>query len=193
MQDIVGLFDNAGDFAGFLERFGYPILFVGVLLEGEMILVLAGAFAHAGTLALGDVILVAWLASTASDQGIFQLSYRYGTRLLAHWPRLARRLAYGERLVRRFGDAIVFSFRFIYGARTVTPLLLGLQRYPRLRFAAINIVAAGVWAAAIASLGYVLSASLAPLLRRIAHVQLLLLGLAAVAVIVFVVRRWRAR
>ncbi|MHB8317348.1 MAG: DedA family protein, partial [Acidithiobacillus ferrivorans] len=70
----------------FLRQYGYWILFVGTLLEGEAVVIVAGALAHAGVLDLRMVIFISWLGSTLNDQVLYQLGYRYGERLLNILP-----------------------------------------------------------------------------------------------------------
>jgi len=162
----------------FLRRYGYWILFVGTLLEGEAVVIIAGALAHAGVLDLSLVIVVSWLGSTLNDQLLYQLGYHYGDRILNILPRFLRRhIVQAEALIRRFGDWVTLLFRFVYGTRTITPILLGVHHYPPKRYLWMNPVAAAVWAAAIAGMGYVLGASLQTLLSRVQHVQVVLLAL----------------
>ncbi|WP_368360741.1 DedA family protein [Acidithiobacillus ferrooxidans] len=160
----------------FLRQYGYWILFIGTLLEGEAVVIVAGALAHAGVLDLPLVIFVSWLGSTLNDQVLYQLGYRYGERLLNMLPRFLRRhVGQAEGLIRRFGDWVTLFFRFIYGTRTITPILLGVHRYPAQRYLWMNPAAAAVWAAAIAGIGYALGASLRSLLKSVQHVQIVLL------------------
>ena len=160
----------------FLRQYGYWILFIGTLLEGEAVVIVAGALAHAGVLDLPMVIFIAWLGSTLNDQVLYQLGYRYGERLLNMLPRFLRRhVNQAEGLIHRFGDWVTLLFRFIYGTRTITPILLGVHRYPARRYLWMNPAAAAVWAAAIAGIGYVLGASLQSLLQGVQHVQIMLL------------------
>lgn len=49
----------------------------------------------------------------------------------------------------------ILSFRFIYGVRNFASFSLGMARVQPLRFAALNFVAAFVWALAFAGSGYV--------------------------------------
>ncbi|MFA7494756.1 MAG: DedA family protein [Acidithiobacillus sp.] len=151
---------------------------MGTLLEGEAVVIIAGALAHAGVLDLSLVIVVSWLGSTLNDQLLYQLGYHYGDRILNILPRFLRRhIVQAEALIRRFGDWVTLLFRFVYGTRTITPILLGVHHYPPKRYLWMNPVAAAVWAAAIAGMGYVLGASLQTLLSRVQHVQVVLLAL----------------
>ena len=160
----------------FLRQYGYWILFVGTLLEGEAVVIIAGALAHAGVLDLGMVILVSWLGSTINDQVLYQLGARYGQGLIDWLPHfLKRHVVRAEGLIRRFGDWVTLLFRFIYGTRTITPILLGVHHYPPRRYLLMNPLAAAVWAAVIAGIGYLLGASLQSLLTGVRYVQIILL------------------
>ncbi len=175
----------------FLRRYGYGILFLGTLLEGEAVVLVAGVLAHAGVLDLGGVILAAWAGSTLNDQALYQLGYHFGEKVLGWLPGiLARHAERAEGLIRRFGDRITLLFRFLYGARTVTPILLGIHHYPLRRYWWRNILSALVWAAAVALTGYLVGASIPLLLSDVHHLQLALLG-AAILAVLFV--WWRGR
>ena len=76
-----------------IQHYGYLAVAVGTFLEGETVLLLAGAAASRGHLALPTVIGVATLASFAGDQLFFLLGRRHGSRLLARWPSLHARTA----------------------------------------------------------------------------------------------------
>ena len=51
------------DLESFAQSYGYGALFLGTLLEGETVLILAGLMAHMGLMKLPLVILVALLGS----------------------------------------------------------------------------------------------------------------------------------
>ncbi|MCE5393578.1 MAG: DedA family protein [Acidithiobacillus sp.] len=162
----------------FLRRYGYSILFLGTLFEGEAVVVIAGALAQAGILSLPWVIVSAWAGSTLNDQILYQLGYHYQERLLRWLPGFLRRhVQRAEGLIRRFGDSITLLFRFIYGTRTITPILLGIHRYHPRRYLWMNPLAALLWAIVIASVGYLLGASLPLILRELRYVQMAFLGL----------------
>jgi len=179
------------DVSEFLRRYGYGILFLGTLFEGEAVVVIAGALAHAGILSWPGVVLVAWAGSTLNDQILYLLGYRYGERLISWLPRFLRsHIGRAEGLIRRFGDGITLLFRFIYGTRTITPILLGVHRYHPRRYLWINPIAALLWAILISAAGYLLAASLPLILRELRYVQIGFLILLVMVVAYFV---WRQR
>jgi membrane protein DedA with SNARE-associated domain len=65
----------------------------------------------------------------------------------------------------------VFGFRFAYGLRTITPVVLGATGYPSGRFLVFNLLGASLWACVFGVLGFALGASLAQLLGRAGRVE----------------------
>ncbi|RYZ09796.1 MAG: DedA family protein [Myxococcales bacterium] len=159
---------------GLIVRFGYLAVAFGTFLEGETILVAAGALAHRGYLSLPWVILCAFVGSVAGDQLWFQLGRRYGQPFLDRRPEWKRRAEAVQRHLLRFGDFFVLGFRFVVGIRTVTPALLGASGFSRARFAWLNALGGALWSAAVGGAGYALGAVLNQALARAAHLEELL-------------------
>jgi membrane protein DedA with SNARE-associated domain len=162
-----------------VSRYGYLAILVGTFLEGETILVLGGLAAHRGLLWLPGVIACAFVGSLASDQLFFFIGRRHGARFLARRPRLQAGAARGRALVERHGTLLILSFRFLYGLRNVTPLVLGMSRVPVWRFALLNVIGAAAWAVAVAALGWFVGSAARQLLG---HLERYELGVAAAVV-----------
>ena len=73
--------------AQLLADYGYLAVFIGCLLEGETILVLAGFAAQQGLLSLPIVVTLAFVGGTLGDQIFFFIGKRYGESLLRRLPR----------------------------------------------------------------------------------------------------------
>lgn len=153
-------------FEQLVARWGYLAIFVGTFLEGEAMLVVGAAMAHRGLLSLPWVALSAVAGSVASDQLWFVVGHRSGKRFIAARPKLARHVAVVERWMARWGTLFVLSFRFLYGLRTLSPIVLGASGYKHGRFLVLNVIGAVVWAAAFSAAGYGLGAALAAMLGR---------------------------
>jgi len=138
-----------------IQNYGYGALFLGTLVEGETILILAGIMAHLGLMKLPMVILVAFAGSLLGDQLYFLLGRRKGTALLDKHPVWKWRSENVYRAVRRYRNWIMIGFRFVYGMRTITPLVLGMDRtIPARRFILLNAVGAALWSVVVAAGGY---------------------------------------
>ncbi|HLV68587.1 MAG TPA: DedA family protein [Polyangiaceae bacterium] len=158
----------------FILRWGYAAVAVGTFLEGEIVLIAGGALAHRGLLSLPFVVLAAFLGSVAGDQLWFYVGKRAGRSFVTRRPRLREHAHKAERRLARRGTAFVFGFRFLYGLRTVTPVVLGATGYPALRFLLLNTGGAALWSVLFGGLGFALGASLEALLRRAVRVEELL-------------------
>jgi len=149
-----------------LDHYGYAAVLLGTVLEGETILILGGFAAHQGYLQLPGVMLAAFAGSLSGDLGWFFLGRRYGQRVLLRFPRLRAGVARATDLLRRRETALLLSFRFIYGIRTVTPLAAGLSGIGTRRFLLLNALDAALWSVSIAWAGYVLGHGFMTLLDR---------------------------
>ena len=174
-----------------VARYGYLAIAVGTFLEGEAMLVIGAAMAHRGLLSLPWVALSALVGSVASDQMWFVIGHRAGRPFIAARPRLARHVAVVERWIARWGTLYVLSFRFLYGLRTLSPIVLGASGYPHARYVVLNVLGGIAWAAAFSAAGYGFGAALAALLGRHSRLgEAALVGL-ALAVLVALIRRRR--
>jgi len=177
-----------------VAHWGYLAVLLGVLVEGEAVLIAAGALAHRGDLSLPWVIAIAFVSSVIGDQGWFHVGRRFGSTYADRHPRARARLDLVRRWVARYGDLYVVAFRFLYGLRMASPIVLGAMKYSERRFTVLNAVGAALWAIVIGCVGYALGATFTLLLRRAAHFEELALGAVAIAgVLALIVRRRRTQ
>ena len=140
--------------AELIQTYGYAAVAVGTFLEGETVLLLAGAAAGRGHLSMPLVIAVAAVASFAGDQLFFHLGRRYGNALLRQFPALQPHTVRARALLERYSTPLILSIRFLYGLRVAGPLAIGMSDVPWLRFLLLNLAGAIVWAVAVATTGY---------------------------------------
>jgi len=180
--------------ADLLTHYGYAALFIGCLLEGETLLVLAGVAAHGGYLWFPTVVAVAFIGGTLGDQVLFFVGRRSGEPILARWPRFERPAARVRSLVERHSSLLIVMVRFMYGLRLVGPVVIGMSSVSPLRFAILNMIGAALWATSVAGVGYVFGHAIEWLLADLAMFEKAALGIAAVvAVALLVLHRVRSR
>lgn len=127
--------------------------------EGETFVILASAAGHATGLINPWILMVSvWLGSFLGDQLWFTLGQRYGMRAVRKIPGAEKRMATALRFLDRYGTLFVLSFRFVYGVRNVASAACGIAGMRRLRFALLNFIAAGLWAASFVAAGWFLVA-----------------------------------
>ncbi len=175
----------------FLLRWGYLAIVVGTFFEGESVLLLAGALAHRGLLSLPFVCVAALIGSVSGDQLWFHLGHRYGRRFIDTRPHWAKRAESARKWIARYGDWFVLGFRFVYGLRMASPIVLGTSGYSARKFTVLNATGGALWSVTFGLLGYALAASLQKVLHRAGRLEelaLLALVLAACAALA-----WRRR
>src|SRR5215207_2118860 len=171
--------------------------FLGLVLPGELALLLGGVLAHQDRIPLGAALAVGVAGALAGDTAGYWIGRRWGPRLLT--SRLGRRVGPArlhkvEGLLLRGGGWPLVVGRGTAGARVVLPGLAGMLGLRYRVFVLWTGVAATVWAAAHILLGYAAGAG-----WRHAHRLTGRAGIAvAVAVVVaaavaWVVRRPRRR
>jgi membrane-associated protein len=189
----------------FLIAWGYWAVALGLLLEnagvpvpGETILILASVLSfNTHELRLGWIIVVGTIAATTGDNLGYWIGRKGGRPLLERWQRFFRvrdeHLSSAENLLARYGSAAIFFARFITGVRVIAGPLAGVLRMHWRRFAFFNFLGALVWVVVVASLGYSFGSQWGRLLELMKEANWIILAVAAVAVVIVLWKRRRAR
>lgn len=155
----------------FIENYGYLAVFLGSTIEGELILMTAGYFAYVGVLDLGWVILSAFLGTLIADQGCFFIGRYYGPKLLERFPTLKKKSEKVFRLLHEYKNLFIMTFRFVYGIRIASPLVIGASQLSPKRFTVLNFPSAFVWAVVIACVGYFFGGTFEIILDNMHRIQ----------------------
>jgi membrane protein DedA with SNARE-associated domain len=120
------------------------------VLPSESVIIALGV-ATAGSTDSRLALLVACCAAGAflGDNLAYYLGRRFGPRVEHRFFRGAagaRRRAWAERSLSRFGMQLIIVCRFIPGGRTAVTMCCGMIGYPRRRFVPATAVAAVIWA-----------------------------------------------
>lgn len=137
-----------------IRTYGYLALVIGTFLEGETVLIIAGFAACCGYLELPWVVLCAFLGSFVGDQTWFFLGHWKGREIVqrrATWRRQADRV---RALLDRYQLPVILGFRFLYGLRIITPVVIGSSAFSPLRFLVLNAIGAAIWAIVGGLAGY---------------------------------------
>ncbi len=160
---------------------------VDTAFGGDSFLMAGGAMAHHGELRLAFVGVVAFLGAVAGDLLWFEVGRRFGRAFIQKRPKLAEHTARIQRGVDRFGAWFVFGFRFIYGIRTATPVLLGASGYPLRKFFWLNALGGLVWTVVFAAIGWGLGSGLTTLLGRHGRLEEVLAAAVLLTVVLWAV------
>ena len=129
-----------------ITHFGYPALIMGLLLEGETMLVLGAFMAHRGYLSLPLVILIGCTVPFASDQFFFWMGRLKGDQFLETRPAWKPHVERAKSLLGWNTTLLFLGIRFMYGLRTVLPFVIGMSKLDPKRFALFDFIGAALWA-----------------------------------------------
>jgi membrane protein DedA with SNARE-associated domain len=171
------------DIPALSQHYGLAAVFFGAFLEGETVLLLAGASAHLGLLDLRAVIATAAAGAFLGDNFFFLLGRHFGPRVTDRLPWAARAVPRVDRLIARWRWIAVVALRFMYGMRMAGPVVIGAGKMPVWEFMAANALGAILWSALIATLGYAAGQAVARTLGSVVGIEKALLALAIFAIV----------
>ncbi len=199
------LIDFIGGAGGGLMAYGlvFGILIVcglGLPLPEDVSLILGGFLVQQGKAKLPMMIAAGYFGILIGDSVVFLLGRKFGKTLKSNPKGFLARLfseekrARVEALFRKHGEKIVFVARFMPGVRTPTFFTAGSVGMKYRRFALFDSVAALVSAPVFVYLGFHFGAELETLIASIRKGQRAVLGgMLAVAVVLFIISRLRAK
>ena len=165
--------------------------FVGVVVPGEIGVLLGGVLANQGKLPLWAVLVAGVAGAVLGDSVGYVVGERYGERLLGALPRRLVRPEHVQRTeetIERLGGKAVFVGRFTAALRALVPGIAGMSGMTYRTFLPWNVLGGATWAAGFVVLGYLAGSQY----QRIEHdANYVGLGLLAVIVIFFLVRHRR--
>lgn len=159
------------DLPALLHQYGYVLIFLGTLAEGETLLMLGGYFAHRGYLDLGGVIATAFVAAVSGDQLFFHLGRSHAKSLLGRFPRLRDKVNLALQRVEQHQVKVVLSMRFLWGLRIALPVALGLTSMDARKFFWLNLLSAAVWSCVFAWVGFGTSRLVTQIVSNLHHYE----------------------
>jgi membrane protein DedA with SNARE-associated domain len=179
--------------ADFFSRYGYWVVFFGVMLEnaglpvpGETVLLFAGFLSFQGKLELRWAVLTAIAGATIGDSLGYMLGRLGGTFLLKKYRGSfllsAGRFDRAQAVFLKYGHWAVFVARFITGLRVLAGPFAGAFRMEYRRFLFFNFTGAVLWAITIGCVGYVFGGNWGRLIRLLKEFDvatLIVLGIVA--------------
>jgi undecaprenyl-diphosphatase len=189
-----------GELLHLIGRYGYLVVFFGVMLEGtgvplpgETVLIATGVLVHRGVLDFGGALFSGILGTVIGNQIGYWIGRFGGRPFVLRWGRYAfitpERLGRVEAFFARHGGSAVFLSRFVVGLRVFGALVAGTSRMPWGKFALYNVLGGTAWVAVAVSLGYFLWASISLVEHWVGRASLIMLAALALALLL----RWAHR
>ena len=135
-----------------LDHYGYPAVFLAVLVEGfglvapgQSLLIAAALTAGKGSLNLVWVLFWAFSAATLGNTLGYLLGRRGGRPLLHKFRVNEKHLLRLEGYFARYGKGVIIIARFFDGLRQLNGIVAGLVQMPWKAFMTCNIIGAALW------------------------------------------------
>ena len=173
-----------------LLKYGYLLIFVGVIFEGEAVLIAGSFLASRGYFNISTVALVALAANTMSAQFYYTAARVRGRRWFE--GRFPEKSIYRRIIdwVARRNNWLLLMSRFLFGFRIVIPAACGAVGMPAARFTVLNIMAGILWVIPMALAGYYFGENATRVIRGARQYTVAgVIGVALTMVFIFLV--WR--
>lgn len=176
-----------------IEHYGYAVIFLGTLLEGETWVALGGFAAYQGYLHLSVLIPVAIVGAIIGDQAFFLLGRKKGKEYLDRRLHLKERVAGVHDLLERHQDLLMFGSRFMYGFRAVLPVAFGMSNVSQKRFFVFNVMGAVLWGVVFGYGGYALGGTMSVIIGDLKKIEIFIVVTAITVFFVIQGIAWRRR
>jgi membrane protein DedA with SNARE-associated domain len=174
--------------------FAEAALLVGFFLPGETAAVVGGVLAGAGSVNLEAMMTVVVFSAILGDSVGYLVGQTAGPWLLERRPLRGRAAVQRTKdLLERRGGPAVFIGRFVTFARAVIPGLAGMSGLRYRTFLAYNALGGLLWGVGYTLLGYLVGHSFTRIVSDLSTASLVLIGVAALAVVVYVLFRRRSQ
>jgi membrane protein DedA with SNARE-associated domain len=172
--------------------FLYICVFFGILFEGEMVMISSVIAAHHGYMNIWLVILTGMAGIYCSDCFYFWLGRKNGKRWINKNQKLKDKVSVIDRKLKKYPILIFFIYRFTYGLRTITPLVIGASKTKESTFLIHSGISIILWTILYGSAGYVFGAFIKSKLGYIEHIEKYIIGILILSGIAFMLLlRWK--
>lgn len=140
-----------------VHQFRYWLLFVGLLIAGESVLLTGIYFALNGELDFKALIVLAFLATWLSDSTLYLIGRVVPWQKLESSRIFRRKISACDSMVSGFSSRRLqwlFLSRFVYGTRSVVQILCGGTRLPYGSYLIVNLLGVTTWLALIMGFAY---------------------------------------
>lgn len=168
--------------------------FLGLIIPGESMVLVAGFLAAQGVLDLDILIITVAAGAGIGDSIGYEMGHRMGRpALIRHGGRFgltSARVGKADAFFARHGNKAVFLGRFVGFARALVPFLAGSAHMRYRQFLPYNALGAVLWATAVTLLGYFLGAGWHSAERWIGRASAVIGGLLLFALLLVWLWRW---
>jgi len=166
----------------------YMGIFGGIFLEGEMAMITSVIAAHHGYLNLWVVMAIGLVGTYSSDSFYFFLGRKKGKEWLNKNARFKIKYAVIDSKLDRYPILIFLVYRFMYGFRTIAPLVIGASNTITSKFLILSTISTIIWGVTYGAIGYLFGEVIKTKLGHIENIEKYVIGSLLFIGLIFVLR-----
>jgi len=121
-----------------IEAWGYLAIAFFSFGGSMLIVATAGVFAYLGHIDLTYALIVAAIFNFLGDNFLFYLGRYQKKEIQKYLTKHKRKLAITRLIMRKYGIAAIFIQKFIYGVKTLIPIVMSLSHFDFKKFVFFN-------------------------------------------------------
>ena len=149
------------DILNSLSTYGYIILALYSFGGGMAGLAGAGILSAMGKMDITLSIAIATVFNYIGDNVLFYMAQTNKQSVMGYLKKFKGRIhARTILMMRKYGWMVVFLQKYVYGVKTLVPIIMGLSRYDLKKFVILNIFASILWGLAVGLGSYFFSTAI---------------------------------
>jgi len=173
----------------YIAKYGYIGIFAGTFLEGETTVLLGGIFSRLGYMNICMVMFYAFAGTLIGDCTFFSIGRCFGRAFIDRFEFIRSKVPLANRIIKHYGNFIIFIIRFLVGIRAVVLILLGCTNMKVGRFLLFSFLNSLCWSILVGLVGYLFGRVVLVFVGDIRHSETVIvpvvLGLVALFILAY--------
>ncbi len=137
-----------------IESWGYILIAFMSFGGSFLIIATAGVFAYLGHIDLYTALAVGAFFNFLGDNFLFYLGRYQKKDIQKYLTKHKRKIAITTLIMRKYGTLAIFIQKYIYGVKTLIPIIMGLGKYNFKKFIIFNFFASIIFVFSIGLISY---------------------------------------
>ena len=137
-----------------IQDWGYLALAMYSFGGGMLGLAVASVFAFTGELNIYYVIAVAFVSNFVGDQFLFYIARNNKEQAMQMMQKHEKKIKIAHNMMEKYGWLTIILQKYIYGIKTLIPLIIGITEYNKTKFMIFNLVGAIIWSLVVGLTAY---------------------------------------
>lgn len=140
---------------------GYVVLFFYSLGGGFVAILAAGILSSGVIISINPLnifvcIFIAGIANFIGSSGLFYLARFQKVEVMKFFRNHKRKIALSYIWIKKYDFWIIFIQKYLYGIKTIIPIVIGFSKYNIKKFLIYNLLASLLWAMVVGGISYMM-------------------------------------